>query len=149
MTKRKNNRRNDRRSEAWEEFLVQIAVWLTKGLLFVLVPLVALWFLLGGLDQPALRILATAAFYCLIPAFLAGEQYGQTHADSFTQGIETAIEKLSDAVDLRDSSLERNTSTRRRPPPVAAVNYNDYLPQQPALPQVRHKAIQDGEVIDL
>lgn len=149
MTKRAKQQKGRKQNEAWEDFLVQAAILLIKAVVLVALPLVGLWLLLGGLQAPGLRIMAAGGLYCIIPAFIAGVEYGRTQGEGVIEGIDTAITKLSKAVDLRDGSLQRNTTTRRRQNPTP-VDYNVYLPNHEEVP-FTYKSLTDGqsEVIDL
>lgn len=137
--KRKNN-------EVWEAFAAQLAIGIAKLFCFGVVPLALLYGLVRLLDPTlaVLRFLTAGLVYCGVLAFLAGVQYGRIQSDGVIDGIDRGLEKLSEAVDLRDRSRER----RQQPTARTPEDYDHYLPRPPAI-TVEHRELTTDRRVDL
>ncbi len=124
--------------------------------LLVGLPLCGLWALAGNFDYGALRWIAASLALGLIPAFIGGCYVGRLEARGFLGGMDAAIDKLSQAVNLRDTSRITVHRETRHTPEKAQPNYNVFLPQEitpmlgrNSLPTITNRQLTEGEVVEL
>jgi len=111
------------------------------------------WTLAMGLEHTKLAIWAIAATLALLPTFLAGFWFGKTEVRGFLAGVDAGLDRLAQAVNMRDTSritMHAATRTPRQQPTPTA--YNVILPgalPQGHIPQITHRQLTDDDVLDL
>ncbi|MBN2003099.1 MAG: hypothetical protein JXA21_07050 [Anaerolineae bacterium] len=128
--------------------------WLViLGLTLIGLPVYGLHSLTGEFEYAALRWVATGLTLALVPAFFFGFWFGKVEVRGFLGGLDTALDKLAAAVDLRDTSRVRVHQATRPPAQKPQPNFNVYLPQAgalPTLPTITHKALpQNDDIVEL
>lgn len=125
------------------------------GLALILVvglPMYGLWRLAENFEYITLRWIAAALTLSLIPAFISGFYAGRLETRGFLGGMDAAMERLSRAVNLRDTSRITVHRETRSASAKAQPNYNILLPQVPSsrgLTTITHRQLANEEVVDL
>lgn len=131
----------------------RVGLLLVGVVVLVGLPTYGLHALYQTVDIPALEWITTALTLAMVPVFVIGFWFGKTEVRGFLGGVDTALDKLATAVDMRDSSKVRTHHALKADtvhPPAGA--FNVYLPQPQAqvLPPITHRsAISTSDVVDL
>jgi len=114
-------------------------------------PLYALYSLAGQFEYNVLRWIATGLTIALLPTFFFGFWFAKIEVKGFLGGIDTALDKLASAVDMRDTSRVRVHQATHPNNKMQQPNFNMYLPQvgAPTLPTITTRALATDDMVDL
>jgi hypothetical protein len=142
----KQQTRKNAIGDAITDALGKLALGAILAVVLMGLPIFGLWKLTGSVEYATLRWVTVGLVFGLLLAFGAGYVFGRYEVKGFLGGMDTALDKLADAVDMRDRSrIAVHQATRQQAKPQP--NFNVYLPQ-PAVP-ITSRQLSDDEVIDL
>ncbi len=119
-----------------------------------------LWYVAMNIAQTKVAAITVALFFAVPVAFLTGHYFGRTEVRGFLSGVDTAVDRIAQAVDLRDGAkinVHAKVSAPQQPrpdalppgrhqsfPAISAIPHT-----QPQRPLLTYREASDGEVIDL
>ncbi len=117
-----------------------------------------LWTLASRMEHAHLAMWAIGATFIIPLAFFTGFWFGKTEVRGFLAGVDTGLDRLAQAVNMRDTS-RISIHTAVRAPRQQPANYpqdgwsrNVILPgglPQGHVPQITHRQLTDDDVLDL
>ncbi|MBU0492271.1 MAG: hypothetical protein KKA73_05620 [Chloroflexi bacterium] len=140
-----------------EEIVTRGIGYIVLGLVILTVavggPALVLAIVAGGLSREALTAWAIAVTLALVPVFFVGFYFGKVEVRGYLSGVDTGLDRLAAAVNLRDSArLTVHRETRRASEP-AGPSFNVLLPNVQGLPGVpvvhRLSGSRDDDIVDL
>ena len=139
-----------------EETVAQAVGYIVVGAIILAVavggPALVLVLVAGGLGREALTTWVVVGTLAIIPVFFVGFYFGKVEVRGYLSGVDTGLDRLAAAVNMRDTSrLTVHRETRRKPDPVGP-SFNVLLPNVPGMPSVpvTHRQLPSGdETIDL
>ncbi len=134
-----------------------VVIGILTGVLIVLgilgLVIYGLWIFANGMEHGKLAVWAIVATFIVPLVFLAGFWFGKTEVRGFLAGVDAGLDRLAQAVNMRDSSrITVHTATRTPRQPPTPTAYNVILPgglPQGYIPQITHRQLTDDDVLDL
>jgi hypothetical protein len=107
-----------------------------------------LWRLAEMLDKGQVATLLVLAVLSMPVNFFLGYWFGRTEVRGFLSGVDTAVDKIARAVDLRDGA-KVSVHQKIQPPPQQAEQPLVYPPDRSSLPRLSFRNSSSDQVIDL
>ncbi|MEA3351176.1 MAG: hypothetical protein U9Q82_11180 [Chloroflexota bacterium] len=102
------------------------------------------WLLANSLTKTTVTVLLMVAIFSTPIMVFIGYWFGRTEVRGFLGGIDTALEKMAQAVDLRDGAKVNLHQKIQAPPPLSIQS-----PPQDNVPRLSFRNANDHQVIDL
>lgn len=107
-----------------------------------------LWRLADPLDKDQVAILLVLSVLSMPVIFLLGHWFGRTEVRGFLSGVDTAVDRIAKAVNLRDGA-KGSVHQKTQPPPPQAEPPLVYPPNRSSLPRLSFRNSSSDQVIDL
>ena len=112
-----------------------------------------LWVVAMSITHKQVSVVAIIEAFLLPVAFFAGHWFGRTEVRGFLSGVDTAVDRIAQAVDLRDGAkvtLHQKLQTPPAPPPMPIYPAHGIpTPTEPPLPRLTFREAGDNQIIDL
>ncbi|MBC8509709.1 MAG: hypothetical protein H8D34_33095 [Chloroflexi bacterium] len=110
-----------------------------------------LWRLAENATHRQITVIAILFFFLIPITFFLGHWFGRTEVRGFLSGMDTAVDRIAKAVDLRDGakvSLHQRIQAPQQPPQSRIYPPPVELPTQ-SLPQLTFRESSSDQIIDL
>ncbi len=131
---------------SWKGVLAGLIV----SLLLFLATGYTMWRLAMSATHTQVSVAAVLAILLLPITFLTGHWFGRTEVRGFLSGVDTAVDRIAKAVDLRDGAKVTVHQKIAAPQAPTYPAFGDLpLPTDPPLPRLTFSEAREDQIIDL